>query len=93
MAQMAEKAIESGPTILWEGRTWVSNDRRRNSSIYPNAFKFLSYNLLSDRKCAAMVHTVSRNWNERKHVLINELKSYNADIMCLQDVDHFEEWW
>jgi hypothetical protein len=94
MEQCIDPAIKrSGSGPLWEGRTWVQNDRRINNSMYPHGFTVLSYNVLSDRKCSAMVHSLSKNWNERKYILINEIKSYNCDIICLQDVDHFESWW
>ena len=32
-------------------------------------------------------------WETRRKKLIDEIASYNADILCLQDVDHFSTFW
>ena len=79
--------------LQWEGRCWIQNDKRKNKSGFQNSFTVLSYHLFADRKCAAVVHTLNKNWEERKHLLFNEIKQYDTDILCLQDVDHFTEWW
>lgn len=79
--------------LKWEGRCWIDNDRRENQSGYRHAFTFMSYHMLADRKCVALVHTLNKNWAERKHLLLNEIRQYDMDILCLQDVDHYAEWW
>jgi hypothetical protein len=56
-------------------------------------FRILSYNVLSDYKTSFLHYTTTRNWDLRKHSLLNEIKTYNIDIICLQDVDHYQEWW
>ncbi|XP_074310493.1 carbon catabolite repressor protein 4 homolog 1-like [Silene latifolia] len=45
-----------------------------------NSIKILTYNIL-----AAHVPTTT-NWDERKSKLLEELKDYKADVMCLQEV-------
>lgn len=77
----------------WEGRCWIQNDKRPNRSRFPNTFTFMSYNILADRKCAQMIHTSNRMWADRRHLLIHEIKNLNMDILCLQDADHYAEWW
>ena len=79
--------------LKWEGRSWVSSDRRPNTSGFRNSFTFMSYHLLADRKCVTMVHTSNKNWLERRSTLLTEIKVYDMDILCLQDVDHFTDWW
>ena len=29
----------------------------------------------------------------RSKTLLAEIQAYNTDLICLQDVDHFEDWW
>ena len=31
-------------------------------------------------------------WQSRRHKLLEEILAYEADVVCLQDVDH-EDWW
>ena len=57
-------------------------------------FKFCSYNVTADFICSKMRHTVSRSWLLRRGTsLLHEIDSYNADILSLQSVDHFFDWW
>lgn len=56
-------------------------------------FKFLSYNVFSDGKCTKIRYSSTKSWFHRKTKLLQEIKTYNADIMCLQDVDHYADWW
>ncbi|GMI09753.1 hypothetical protein TrRE_jg12552, partial [Triparma retinervis] len=54
-----------------------------------------SYNTLSqeDAKNLPYVeHSVS-NWVKRRQTLLHEIFSFDADIICLQSVDDFAEWW
>ncbi len=53
----------------------------------------MSYHILADRKCSQMIHTLNKNWQDRKHLLLHEIRNLDVDILCLQDVDHFTEWW
>ena len=58
------------------------------------AFTFVSYNVTSDVQCTKYRHTASRSWAlRRRTTLINEIASYNAEILALQNVDHFYDWW
>ena len=80
----------------WEGRCWldwgpaeVDTHRLREAG----GFKVLSYHLFADRKCVNIRYSSSKIWSLRSSVLLQEIKSYDADILCLQDVDHFLDWW
>lgn len=55
--------------------------------------KFLSYHVLADCKAVQQRHTTTKNWEYRSQMLLQEIKSYDADIICLQDVDHFNDFW
>ena len=60
----------------------------------PKKFKFCSYNVTADFICTRMRHTVSRSWLlRRRTALLHEIDSYDADIVSLQSVDHFFDWW
>eukprot|EP01036_Dinobryon_divergens_P025473 gene25472-34024_t len=76
-----------------------------NPSNYLNNYSTLLMNLLrEDNFSTLVVNSLSqmaawemlqftRNWDVRSLTLIQEIRSYNPDILCLQDVDHFTEWW
>jgi len=58
-------------------------------------FRALSYNVYSDAKCRApeVRHTTTKAWSMRGPKLVEEIVSYDADILMLQDVDHFRDHW
>jgi hypothetical protein len=58
------------------------------------SFTFVRYNVTSDVLCTKYRHTASRSWvHRRRTTLINEIASYDAEILALQNVDHFYDWW
>jgi len=82
----------------WGGRPWVPCLGGQQRNPYPvlskmSGFTMLSYNVYADCKCQNVRYTISKKWSERCRTLIREIASYNADILCLQDVDHFADWW
>ncbi|GMH65483.1 hypothetical protein TL16_g04211 [Triparma laevis f. inornata] len=55
----------------------------------------LSYFTLSQETAKSLPyveHSVS-NWRTRREVLLREIFSFDADVICLQDVDDFTDWW
>lgn len=55
----------------------------------------LSYNVLSQEDAKALPyvqHSVS-NWLKRRQILLCEIFSFDADVLCLQAVDDFDDWW
>ncbi|ODQ64158.1 hypothetical protein NADFUDRAFT_83730 [Nadsonia fulvescens var. elongata DSM 6958] len=65
----------------------------------PNAFTVMSYNTLCDRYATPQMYgyvpSWALTWDSRKETLMNEVLTYNADILCFQEVDgsSFEEFW
>ncbi|KAI9139823.1 Endonuclease/exonuclease/phosphatase [Paraphysoderma sedebokerense] len=59
-------------------------------------FKILSFNILAQClvKRAIFPYTsgATLKWKLRKQNLLNELKAYDADICCLQELDQFDYW-
>lgn len=92
--------IELFSDPIWEGRSWLFNNTSNKEILKYNyeinekeSFKCLTYNLFSDRKCLNIKYSTTKLWTYRREVLINEIIHYNADICCLQDVDHYYDWW
>lgn len=54
--------------------------------------KVLSYNVFCDAKCVGLRYSTTKKWEKRFVTLIEEIRSYDADVVCLQDLDRFEEW-
>jgi hypothetical protein len=84
---------------MWGGRSFVDTlilnqlDPNELRSKGGRALRVLSYNVFSDTKCSTLRYTTSKKWEIRRVALIAEIKTYDADVLCLQDVDHFEDWW
>ena len=56
----------------------------------------LSYNTLSQNSAKKLSHYAEisvLNWLSRRQVLLREIFSMDADILCLQEVDDFDDWW
>jgi Fibronectin type III domain/Endonuclease/Exonuclease/phosphatase family len=88
--------MSSGAPTGWEGRCWLSSTDTVTETSHnkKKQLKFCSYNVLSDASCSKNRHSTTKNWIAvRRTTLLREINSYNADIICLQDVDHFYEWW
>jgi len=58
--------------------------------------RVLQYNVLADAYARAAwlpyCKRSSLNWEYRKHNLLGEILGYNADLICLQEVDHFGDF-
>ncbi|KAF4323133.1 hypothetical protein G195_003831 [Phytophthora kernoviae 00238/432] len=60
----------------------------------------LTYNVLSQMGARKMqrggksyVSTAILNIRQRREKLLREILSYDADIMCLQEIDEYDDWW
>lgn len=82
---------EQSKSIAIDGRVWVEPNHSYHPSSPPSRQKlrFLNYNVLANYKCQAMAYTETKNWPYRSRKLMGEIASYNADIICLQDVGKF----
>ncbi|XP_018335534.1 2',5'-phosphodiesterase 12-like [Agrilus planipennis] len=72
------------------GCPFEESHRLTHSKLQGTSFRVVCYNILSERYtddgftyCPEEYLTI----DYRKHLLLNELRGYNADIMCLQEVD------
>ncbi|RLN95917.1 hypothetical protein BBJ28_00016049, partial [Nothophytophthora sp. Chile5] len=60
----------------------------------------LTYNVLSQmgarrlqRGGKSYVNPAILNIRQRRELLLREILSYDADIMCLQEIDEYDDWW
>ena len=60
-------------------------------------FKVLSYNILADCYSKYFMFKYVRHgylsFQYRSHKILEELKHSNSDIICLQEVDHIEDFY
>lgn len=80
------------------GRPWVEAHGGQQKDPSPllseePGFTVLTYNVFADCKCQTIRYSSNVKWETRRKKLIDEIASYNADILCLQDVDHFSTFW
>lgn len=58
--------------------------------------RVVQYNVLADCYASTKMFPYARadvlSWGYRSFNILNELTSYDADIICLQEVDHFEDF-
>jgi len=59
--------------------------------------RVLSYNVLAQRRTKPDVYAYCRltdlKWVYRRENLLREIFSFPADVLCLQEVDHYRDWW
>ena len=87
----------------WMGRQWIptaSSTQQINQHQHHDpppssmpGFRLISYNVLSDFKNAYQSHSTVKNWDTRRQLLLGEMLSYSPDVICLQDADHYQDWW
>lgn len=85
---------------LYGGRSFVStlisgqlDPTPMRTKRTSRALRVLSYNVFSDAKCSTLRYTTTTKWDRRCHTIIEEIRSYEADVVCFQDLDHFDDYW
>lgn len=78
---------------VWDSRFFLNTKNTLDKSDRSTTIRMASYCVLADYKCAAMEYTTAKNWSSRKDSLLDEITHYEADIICLQDCDHFDDFW
>lgn len=85
---------------VWEGRVWLDRELKlldpyagKEAHKRISKVRFLSYHVFSNYKCSQIRYSSSKDWDLRLATMIREISSYDADIICLQDVDMFHECW
>ncbi|KAK2808087.1 Glucose-repressible alcohol dehydrogenase transcriptional effector [Emmonsiellopsis sp. PD_5] len=74
-------------------RDWIILDDSARNPAKGQSEKFtaLSYNILCDRSATQQQHGYAPSralaWEYRRDLLLNEIKGYDADIVCLQEID------
>jgi len=88
-------------------RCWISRsqdghekqesvDGQRGYGVPSETFSVATYNLLAD--CYAspsyfkLTHPSTLSWRNRKEAVLEVLDALDADILCLQEVDHFDSF-
>ena len=86
---------------MWGWRSMV-NATKKNGSGPPlhdggSRIRIMSFNVLAQSLTSTTRFPYCDRqvlkWRYRRVSLIKEMLSLNADILCLQEVDNYEEWW
>ena len=98
LSKYYDESHDKAESFAWAGRPWVKAFGGQQQDPEPlllqeSGYTVLSYNVFADCKCSNVRYTMSKKWEKRASTLIREIASYNADILCLQDVDHFKDFW
>ena len=63
-------------------------------AIVAGTFTVMCYNILCDKYCTRQLYGYcppwALNWENRKKLILEEIRHYNADIVSLQVLDLFE---
>eukprot|EP00898_Chlorokybus_atmophyticus_P003875 jgi/Chlat1/4489/Chrsp29S04432 len=76
----------------------VATMENSDAALSESSFTVMSYNVLADLYANTEMYgycpSWALSWSYRKHNLLQELLSYQADILCLQEVqsDHFDDF-
>lgn len=75
-------------------RFWHSLDQYNNSAnnASKGSFTVLTYNILAEKYATAQMYGYVPSWaliwDYRKQMILHEILSYDADIICLQVIFH-----
>lgn len=53
----------------------------------------MSYNILADSRSSSINYTSTKSWDYRKNVILKEIVAYDCEIIAIQNIDNFKEWW
>ncbi|KAJ3226660.1 Glucose-repressible alcohol dehydrogenase transcriptional effector [Chytriomyces hyalinus] len=87
--------LPSGPPPA--EREWITLDESFSQND-PNSFTILCYNTLCDKYATPQTYSYTPSWalawDYRKELILSEIVNYNADIVCLQEMEtgQFEEY-
>ncbi|OQR95349.1 carbon catabolite repressor protein [Thraustotheca clavata] len=79
-------------------RQMISSIKEAGRVRFIGSFRVLSYNVLAEIYATRQMYPYcpmwALNWSFRKQLLKRELQNYNADILCLQEVqaDHYKNY-
>eukprot|EP00252_Welwitschia_mirabilis_P017265 TRINITY_DN38278_c0_g1_i1.p1 TRINITY_DN38278_c0_g1~~TRINITY_DN38278_c0_g1_i1.p1 ORF type:complete len:457 (-),score=72.16 TRINITY_DN38278_c0_g1_i1:149-1519(-) len=77
-------------------RNWIFAQKIRSSHL-PDKFVVMTYNILGEinaskhKELYESVPPSVMEWTNRKRLIFQEVCMWKPDVMCLQEVDHFEE--
>ena len=89
-------------TVGWEGRKWLESytekhekqhEKQNKQKKSGGSIRFCSYHVYAQSGMQYLRHVTVRTWEQRRATLSLEIESYNADVICLQDCDHFHDFW
>ncbi|XP_042397142.1 carbon catabolite repressor protein 4 homolog 3-like isoform X1 [Zingiber officinale] len=79
-------------------RRWIQGEGCNHFDCHSkDYFMLISYNILGDNnasKHGELYHNIPldiMNWNSRKRFIFHEIDSLNGDLLCLQEVDNYED--
>ena len=82
------------PVVPMHLRAWVPRMRAPPPAHIPQ-LRIVSYNLLAEsleQNTTQGLAAGIASWDARKQLLAHELAAWDADIYCLQEVDHYEDF-
>jgi mRNA deadenylase 3'-5' endonuclease subunit Ccr4 len=85
-------------TVGYEGRKWLASydthKKTQDGKQGENSIKFCSYHVFAQSQYQQEArHAMPKSWEKRSVTLSLEIISYDADIITLQDADHFYDYW
>ena len=97
--QRPSPASSMPPTSFPQGRVFLPGHPTINPMEMKSRFKtfrVLSYNILAQAnvfECLSYAPPTAVLWERRRALIMQELRAYDAHVICLQDVDHYEHYW
>mmetsp|Transcript_12094 Transcript_12094/g.22193 ORF Transcript_12094/g.22193 Transcript_12094/m.22193 type:complete len:335 (+) Transcript_12094:43-1047(+) len=90
----ARSQLAGWPPLL--ARSWVSSSSAADGEVAKETVKVMSFNILADSKQGSESWEATPPeallWEQRKWRLLEEILVSEADIVCLQEADHFEDF-
>lgn len=91
---LCQLALQDHPPLLKRNFVEVSQNL---SGSQERKIRFMTWNTLADALCNGTENFIKcpkecLNWHVRKFRCVEEILMYNPDIICLQEVDHFADF-
>lgn len=79
------------PDLQPPTRPWLPKLEPTRNHHVSNVFTVMSYNVLCDKLASRQLYAYcpswALSWDFRKNIIMKEIKQYDADIICLQEVE------
>ncbi|ORZ07646.1 Endonuclease/exonuclease/phosphatase [Absidia repens] len=95
-APSAPSTAASGQTVSGQLPPPVPYQRKWQSTFRHRPITIMTYNVLAQTMCQRAIHPTAGDmlkWKTRRRMVMEEIGYYQPDLMCLQELDNYDEFY